>query len=147
MSKKTSTSKLVIRFYFHEVAFSLPDRRQLKESIARLFKNERKLAKSLNYIFCTDDYLLSINQGFLNHDTYTDIITFELSTDPTVIEGEIYISIDRVKENAKQFDQFLIRELKRVMVHGALHLCGYDDHSKKQKEQMRNLEDKYLNLL
>ena len=100
----------------------------------------------LNYIFCSDKELLRINQEFLGHDFYTDIVTFELSETPGKIQGEIYISIDRVKENAKKLGVSFKSELHRVIFHGALHLCGYGDKTKSEKEEMRETEDYYLEL-
>lgn len=136
----------MIYFSAHEVKVGLKDRTRLKGFIQELFKREEQGLSNLQYVFCTDEYLLQINQEFLNHDTYTDIVTFELSPDPAVTEGEIYISIDRVKENADQYEVTENYELHRVMFHGALHLCGYKDKTKKDVELMRQKEDEYLKL-
>lgn len=100
----------------------------------------------LSYIFCSDSYLLVINQQYLEHDDYTDIITFDLSSSPKEIVGEVYISIDRVKENAHELSVSFNTELHRVIFHGALHLCGYKDKSIKDASVMRFKEDKYLKL-
>ncbi|MEJ0031379.1 MAG: rRNA maturation RNase YbeY [Bacteroidota bacterium] len=99
----------------------------------------------MSYVFCTDKYLLEINQQYLNHDTLTDIITFDF-TEPgsRLLEGEIYISVPRVRENAKGLGEDFIKELHRVIIHGVLHLVGYGDKGKKKKEEMRKREDKYL---
>lgn len=99
----------------------------------------------LTYIFCTDDALLERNIQFLNHDTYTDIITFDLSEDENHLIGEIYISIDRVKENAEKFNTSYDNELHRVLFHGWLHLLGYSDKSSEKKTEMRSMEDKHIN--
>lgn len=136
----------MIYFSAHEVKVGLKDRTRLKGFIQELFKREEQGLSNLQYVFCTDEYLLQINKEFLNHDTYTDIVTFELSPDPEVTEGEIYISIDRVKENADQYEVTENYELHRVMFHGALHLCGYKDKTKKEVELMRQKEDEYLKL-
>lgn len=136
----------MIYFSAHEVKVGLKERTRLKEFIRELFKREEQGLTNLQYVFCTDEYLLRINQQFLNHDTYTDIVTFELSPDPEVTDGEIYISIDRVKENAEQYEVTENYELHRVMFHGALHLCGYKDKTKKEIELMRQKEDEYLRL-
>lgn len=136
----------MIYFSAHEVKVGLKGRTRLKEFIGELFKREEQGLARLQYVFCTDEYLLQINQQFLNHDTYTDIVTFELSPDPEITEGEIYISIDRVKENAEQYEVTENYELHRVMFHGALHLCGYKDKTKKEIELMRQKEDEYLRL-
>lgn len=137
---------MAIYFSAHEVKVGLKDRTRLKAFIAGLFKKEEQGLGNLQYVFCTDEYLLQINEEFLKHDTYTDIVTFELSADPDVTEGEIYISIDRVKENAEHFEVSENYELHRVMFHGALHLCGYGDKTKKEEAIMRQKEDEYLQL-
>jgi rRNA maturation RNase YbeY len=108
-------------------------------------KLSKKDIEELNYIFCNDDYLLEINRKYLNHDTLTDIITFNYNTDKH-IHGEIYISLERVKENATQLSENFERELKRVIIHGVLHLIGYDDKNKEDKAKMRELEDYCLTL-
>ncbi len=124
---------------------SLPKRQQLKSFITDIFKNEKKKARSLNYIFCSDQYLLEINKTYLGHNYFTDIITFDL-TEPgsKTIEGEIYISIDTVKDNAKRFKTTISKELYRVIFHGVLHLCGYDDKTITDKSQMTEKENYYL---
>lgn len=125
---------------------SLKDRKKLKLFIAQLFEQEAKRLNKLDYIFCSDNFLLEINKKFLNHDYYTDIITFELSEKPEPIVGEIYISMDRVKENAILYKTALKEETLRVIFHGALHLCGYKDKSKKDSFLMQSKENYYLNL-
>jgi probable rRNA maturation factor len=99
---------------------------------------------SLNYIFSTDQRLLQINRDFLKHDYYTDIITFELSPINQPIQGEVYISVDRVRQNAAALGETFSREIVRVIIHGALHLCGYSDKTKIEKAEMRAREEKYL---
>ncbi len=136
-------SKSKVCFFFEEKVFSLQSRAELKAFIEILFKKEKKKLGSINYIFCSDKRLLEINQQFLRHDYYTDIITFDLSeTDFT--QAEIYISIDRVKDNAKTEGVSFKSELHRVIFHGALHLCGYKDKSKREALQMREKESFYL---
>lgn len=116
--------------------------------LKNVIKEELYVEGTIGYIFCDDNYLLDVNQKFLQHDTYTDIITFPFSTDDSkVLSGEIFISIDRVLENADKFDVSFDLELARVLVHGILHLCGYDDHREEEKLQMRSKEDYYLSLL
>lgn len=138
-----STSKSKVCFFFEHKKFSLQNRAELKASIDLLFKKEKKKLSSINYIFCTDKRLLEINRQFLQHDYFTDIITFDLSeTDSTI--AEIYISVDRVKDNAKTLGNSFKAELHRVIFHGALHLCGYGDKTIKEKDVMRNKEDFYL---
>jgi probable rRNA maturation factor len=135
-----------IRFHFLEGGFTLTERSSLKVFIVTLFKKEKKKLASLNYIFCSDEYLLDINKQYLKHDFYTDIITFGLSEPGEPITGEIYISIDRVRDNSLQFKTTLKKEIHRVIFHGALHLCGYRDKRKEEEMLMRKMEDKYLSL-
>jgi probable rRNA maturation factor len=130
-------------FFFETKEFSLENRQALKACIESLFKKERKPLDSLNYIFCTDKRLLEINRQFLKHDYYTDIITFDLSAGPATT-GEIYISIDRVKDNARTLGTSIKSELHRVIFHGALHLCGYGDKKKEEVVVMRSKEDYWL---
>jgi rRNA maturation RNase YbeY len=116
----------------------------VKALIVELFKEEGTALEQLSYIFCSDTYLLQINQQFLNHNTLTDVITFPFSEKGEPVYGEVYLSVDRIKENAKTFRVEYQNELLRVMVHGALHLCGYTDKTKSRKAQMREREDYYL---
>lgn len=137
---------MAINFTPHEVKVNLRNKTKLKAFLKDQFAREGQKLKGLQYVFCSDDYLLEINKQFLNHDTFTDIVTFELSEDPDVTEGEIYISIDRVKENAKKYEVAEEQELHRVIFHGALHLCGYKDKSKEESTRMREKENEYLHL-
>jgi len=138
-----SATKPAIYFFF-ETPVTLKDRTGIKKLIASVFRKEGKKLGSLNYIFCTDKRLLKINQDFLKHDYYTDIITFELSPKGLPIEGEIYISVDRVKENAITEETSFKQELLRVILHGALHLCGYKDKTAAQVTLIRQKEEFYL---
>jgi rRNA maturation RNase YbeY len=106
---------------------------------------EKATLTSLNYVFCSDEYLRGLNIQYLNHTTFTDIITFNYGS-PKAIEGEIYISVDRIKENAEKFGVDFNSELRRVIIHGVLHLIGYKDKSKTEKSLMRKKEDTYLSL-
>lgn len=134
-----------IYFHFITNAFTLKNRKHLKAFILDLFENEGKDVEVINYIFCTDDYLLELNKSYLKHFTLTDIITFELSKKDEASISDIYISIDRVKENAKTFQIPFNKEILRVIFHGALHLCGYKDKTKQDQQLMRSKEDFYLN--
>jgi rRNA maturation RNase YbeY len=116
----------------------------LKRFIQTIFRREGKKLKSLNYVFCSDEELLKINKTYLKHDFYTDIVTFDLSENSRQVTGEVYISVDRVRENANLFKTTLREELLRVIFHGALHLCGYEDRSPRQKALMRRKENFYL---
>lgn len=142
MPKASTISK--VQFHFLQRNFSLADRSILKNFIQTLFRKERKKLASLSYIFCSDAYLLSVNRQFLDHDFYTDIITFPLSDPGQPINAEIYISIDRVRDNAGNYDASFKKELHRVIFHGALHLCGYSDKKDKEARIMRKMEDKCL---
>jgi len=135
----------VIQFNFLE-SIVLKDRRRLRQFLVRLFKKEGRQLGELQYVFCSDRYLLAINRQYLDHDFYTDILTFDLSEKNQPINAEIYISVDRVRENALKYDSSLRKELHRVMFHGALHLCGYSDKNSEQRESMRKMEEKYLRL-
>lgn len=131
------------KFYEQDVRSSLKDKRKLSAYLDSLVARHRKEVKKtqLTYIFCTDDYLLEMNQQFLNHDTLTDIITFDMSEQPDILQGEIYISIDRVRENAAKFQVAYLSELHRVVFHGALHLCGFKDKKEADQKEMRRQED------
>jgi rRNA maturation RNase YbeY len=120
--------------------------RAIKNTIQMLANDFGYDINRVDYVFCDDEYLLEINKQSLNHDYYTDIITFDYNEGYS-IESEIYISLDRVKENAKTFDQTFHEELSRVILHGALHLVGFKDKTKKEKEKMRAMEAKYLETL
>jgi rRNA maturation RNase YbeY len=135
-----------VQFFFADKNVTLTDRTRLKHFVASIFKTEKKSASSLTYVFCSDEYLLDINKQFLQHDYYTDIITFDLSSTKGVIEGEVYISIDRVKDNTSQLGTTIKNELHRVIFHGVLHLCGYKDKKPADEKMMRAAEDKYLKL-
>lgn len=137
-------SKSKVYFFFDNVRVSLANRGRLKKYIESIFKSEKVKLKTINYIFCPDKSLLKINKLFLNHNYYTDIITFDMSETKTELIAEIYISIDRVRDNAKAGKYTIKEELHRVIFHGALHLCGYSDKTNSEKIEMRNKEDFYL---
>ncbi len=134
-----------INFFQEEVSFTLKDKQKLKKWIKEAIEAEGFLLKELNYIFCSDEYLLQINRQYLNHDTLTDIITFDNSETPGKITGDIFISIERIWENAEKFNVTQTRELQRVIIHGALHLLGYADKKPADKKLMTEKEDFYLN--
>ena len=136
-----------IHFHFQSGPFNFPARTEMKAFLISIFKKERKPLEDLGYVFCTDEFLLQLNNQFLDHDTLTDIITFEMSPKGEPIVGEIYISIERVRENARSFNKTFNNELSRVMIHGILHLCGYKDKSAKDKLVMRSKEEEYLRQL
>jgi probable rRNA maturation factor len=135
------------KFYEQGVSAGLKNKRKLSAFLDQLLLSYLKKAKTveLTYIFCDDDYLLTINQQFLQHDTLTDIITFDLSETKEALQGEIYISVDRVKENAGLFKVSYADELHRVILHGALHLCGFKDKKPAEEKKMREMETLNLN--
>ena len=142
-----------IHFFSEQQNFTLKQKKRIRLWIISCIQQEKKLPGDINYIFCNDKYLLAINKSFLNHNTLTDIITFPIETMENIsaikaktkqINGEIYVSIERVKENAKAFSTPFQNELCRVLIHGVLHLCGYGDKSPAQAKKMRAKEDYYL---
>jgi len=136
---------LNIQFFFPQKT-SLEYRSNLKLFIQSIFKKEKTKAQFINIIFCSDEFLLNINKQYLNHDYPTDIITFEISRDLNGITAEIYISVDSVTRNSIDYQSTKKNELHRVIFHGILHLCGYNDKTKEDIALMRSKEDKYLNL-
>ena len=134
-----------ILFFFPRKT-TLTNRAQLKQFIQKLIRREGLQLGGLNYVFCSDKELLKINQDFLQHDYYTDIITFGYHSPGEPIQGEIYISVDRVKDNALQLGVPFKKELHRVIFHGVLHLCGYNDKNRKDQAIMRSKEEEYLRL-
>lgn len=137
----------IISFNNHGVSAVLKDKLLLKVFLSSIFAEEGFDFKSVSYIFCNDEFLLKLNQQYLKHDTFTDILTFTLSGTSLPIVSEIYISIERVKENAQNLGVNYEDELHRVMIHGILHLCGYEDITQKEKLEMRSKEDYYLSKL
>lgn len=130
--------------FFYEIPVSLRDRNRLKSALGKTLKKNGRNLESLNYIFCSDERLLEINRQYLQHDYYTDIISFELSQPGEPLIGEIYISVDRVRDNAKQHGQTFTRELHRVIIHGVLHFCGLKDKTAAQSKEMRAEEEQFL---
>ena len=132
-------------FFFKEsIKFRLSVRKQLKDWILEIIKKEGHSISNINFIFCTDSSLRKINKKYLNHDYFTDIITFDNSVLKKTIEGDIFISIERVIVNSKKFTSSFNDELHRVMAHGVLHLIGYGDKTKSQKTEMKTREDFWL---
>ena len=124
---------------------TLANRVALKSFIEKRVKKEGFSIETLTYVFCSDKYLLKMNKDFLSHNYYTDIISFDLSETPGNLIGEVYISVDRVKDNAKTHGTSLKEELHRVIFHGALHFCGYKDKKPADTIKMREMEDRWLN--
>jgi probable rRNA maturation factor len=133
-----------INFFEEDISYKLKGKKQVREWITATIVAESYSLDELNYIFCSDEYLLQINRQYLDHDTYTDIVTFDNSVEKGTITGDIFISIDRIRENAAKFNQAVQDELHRVIIHGALHLLGYKDKSALDSKKMTQKEDEYL---
>lgn len=134
-----------ITFHSEDIPFKLPAPNKIKTWLKSVIQEEGWKLGSLNYIFCSDNYLYQMNIQHLQHDTLTDVITFQYSEE--VVEGDIFISVERTSENAKTYKVSDLYELQRVMVHGLLHLMGYGDKSPEDKAEMTAMEDKYLGML
>jgi probable rRNA maturation factor len=134
---------VAIAFHFQKRC-TLRDRKKLRAAIADAFHSYKTPLSSLNIIFCSDEFLLDINRNYLQHDYYTDIITFNLAEQGAPVEGEIYISVDRINENAQSVGASFNHELHRVTFHGVLHLCGFNDHSAVERAGMTEHENKLL---
>ena len=135
-----------VSFYSADVPIPVKQRKMIRKLIVELFAKEQTPFESLSFIFCSDEYLLQLNKKYLNHDYYTDVITFDLPNPSDQVVGEVYLSSERIKENAKAHDEAYQKELLRVMIHGALHLCGYKDKTRIAEKRMRLKEESYLHL-
>ena len=134
-----------IQFFSEDIDFTVKDKQKIRTWIGETIKSEGfKRVGELSFVFCSDAYLLEINKQYLNHDTFTDIVTFDSSEDEDVIAGDIFISMERIRENASKFSVSEKDELNRVIIHGVLHLCGYYDKKKEDKALMTEKEDYYL---
>jgi len=133
-----------IQFFEEDIAYKLKNKTGVRQWVTDTIIAEGYKLKELTYIFCSDAHLLQINLQYLDHDTYTDIVTFDNSANEGVIVGDIFISIDRIRENALKFNVTEITELHRVIIHGVLHLLGYTDKSVSAKKKMTQKEDFYL---
>jgi rRNA maturation RNase YbeY len=136
--------KIPIYFFKEDVRFRLNYSKELKKWIEATIRKKRFQVKTINFIFCSDKYLLQLNRQFLHHNYFTDIITFDNSIGKNKIEADIYISVDRVKVNAKRFKVAFDNELHRVLIHGILHITGFDDKSEQKSDEMKKAEDYWL---
>ncbi len=136
-----------IHFFEEDISFQLEEPNKIINWVQQIINQHQQSLEEINYIFCSDSYLLNINQEYLNHDTYTDIVTFNNSEESNKIESDIFISIDRIKENANSYNKSFEHELYRVMIHGVLHLLGFDDKTEEEKLVMREKEEACLSLL
>ncbi|MEQ8625022.1 MAG: rRNA maturation RNase YbeY [Vicingaceae bacterium] len=134
-----------IQFFSEQTDFNLPKQSDVSDWISLCISKKGKQTGSLNFIFCTDEYLLSLNKEYLNHDTYTDVITFNYVKDET-ISGDVFISVERVKDNASTLNLDFNHELHRVIIHGVLHLIGYGDKTPEEAQEIRGQEDFCLTL-
>ena len=141
-----SDNKSRIHFFEEDIRFLLKDKRKLRNWFRTVIHKEGFESGTLNFIFCSDKYLLDLNTSYLNHDTLTDIITFNLSEIEHQISGDIFISIERVNDNSKALNIPFLQELNRILIHGILHLLGYNDKSPSEIKEMRSKEDYYLSL-
>lgn len=137
----------LIQFFSEEVTFKLEREQEILDWIVGVIKEEGLHTGVINFIFCNDHYLLELNQRFLERDTLTDVIAFDYRENDDEVSGDVFISIDRTAENASRYDQSPEVEVLRVIIHGTLHLCGYDDQDSGDKALMTGKEDKYLSLL
>lgn len=136
-----------IYFFNEDISFLLKNKRKTTQWIEAVCKKEKQKVKSISIIFCSDSFLFDLNKKYLNHDTFTDIITFDYTEEEMQLQGDIFISIDRIKENAIQLKINFQEEIHRVIIHGILHLLGYGDKTKKEKEVMREKENTYLKMM
>lgn len=137
----------MIRFFNEDVPYKLPQKQATRQWLKQQAEQEGYAVGDLNYIFCSDDYVLQVNRDYLQHDYYTDIITFDQSEEQDKIEGDIFISVDRVTDNATQLGVSAEQEMRRVLAHGLLHLCGYGDKTDEEQAHMRKKEEEWLNAL
>lgn len=135
---------MAIEFFSETNQFKFKNKRNTKNWLTRVINNYHKTPGEISFIFCSDEQLLEINQTYLKHFYYTDVITFNYN-DGDVVSGDIYISIDRISENAKKFGETFEKELNRIMVHGVLHLIGFNDKTAKERKHMTELENLHLN--
>lgn len=133
------------RFHHRDTRVTLKHRKELQAFVPKLFRREKTACEAIDIIFCTDEFLLEMNKNFLQHNYYTDIITFNLAPSGSPILGELYISVDRVRDNAQVLRVSFKSEIHRVIFHGILHLCGYGDKSQKDQALIRKMEDLYIN--
>lgn len=134
-----------IHFFNEDVEYRLRGKQKLQNWIISSILSEQKSAGAINIILCSDTFLYKMNVEYLNHDTFTDVITFDYGED-NMVSGDIFISLDRIRENAKKFNNKLPDELHRIIIHGVMHLCGQEDKEPNDKIRMTEKENKYLSL-
>ena len=135
-----------INFFNEDIDFTLRDKRKSRSWIIQSIQDEDKIPGMINFVFCSDKYLHELNIKYLEKNTYTDIITFDMTDNEDVITGDVYISIERARDNARKYKQPYLQEIRRLMIHGVLHLIGYKDKEQNDKKLMTEKEDYYLPL-
>lgn len=135
----------MIRFFSEDVPYKLSQKQATRQWLKQQAEREGYAVGDLNFIFCSDEYVLQVNRDYLQHDYYTDIITFDQSEEEGKIEGDIFVSVERVSDNARQLGVPVEQEMRRVLAHGLLHLCGYGDKTNEEETRMRAKEDEWLN--
>jgi len=138
----TTSNKSSVQFHSQLDDFKLKNKTLIKKTLLELSQKEDARVGTINYIFCSDEYVLELNKTYLDHDYYTDILSFPMNAEP--LEGDIFISVERVKENAATFNTDFTTELYRVIAHGLLHFLGYDDHSDENIRMMREKENEFI---
>ncbi|GAB3500361.1 rRNA maturation RNase YbeY [Spirosoma knui] len=134
----------MIRFFNEDVPYKLPKQQVTRQWLKRQAEAEGYAVGELNYIFCSDEHVLQVNRDYLQHDYYTDIITFDQSEEDGKLEGDIFVSVERVADNANQLGVSADQEMRRVLAHGLLHLCGYGDKTDEEAALMRTKEEEWL---
>lgn len=137
----------MIRFFNEDVPYKLPQKQTIRQWLKRQAEEEGYSVGDLNYMFCSDEHVLQVNRDYLQHDYYTDIITFDMSEEEDMIEGDIFISVERVLDNASRLAVPADQEMRRVLAHGLLHLCGYGDKTEEEAALMRQKEDEWISRL
>ena len=136
----------VTNFFSENKNFKISNKKEIRTLLKEICKKENKKISFINCVFCSDNRLLEINKKYLNNASLTDVVTFDFTTNKKTIEGDVYISIDRVKENAKKYKQPFKTELLRIIIHGLLHLIGFSDKTKEEKNTMTLKENEYLSM-
>ncbi|MCX6213541.1 rRNA maturation RNase YbeY [Spirosoma sp.] len=137
----------MIRFFNEDVPYKLPQKQAIRQWLKQQTEAEGFSVGDLNYMFCSDEYLLQVNRDYLQHDYYTDIITFDMSEEEGKIEGDVFVSVERVIDNANKLAVPAEQEMRRVLAHGLLHLCGYGDKTDEEAALMRLKEDEWISQL
>ena len=136
----------VTNFFSENKNFKISNKKEIRTLLKEICKKENKKISFINCVFCSDNRLLEINKKYLNNTSLTDVVTFDFTTNKKTIEGDVYISVDRVKENAKKYKQPFKTELLRIIIHGLLHLIGFSDKTKEKKNTMTLKENEYLSM-